>query len=241
MAAIALSEMAINETLAKGNYSTIEIAGINSPNNVTVSGKLEELRELEKQLSAKNIFFRLLDLDYAFHSCAMDPIQEFLQERLGVIKTAEANIDFVSTVTGDLANGKNLTAEYWWNNVRKPVRFASAIDVLIKRGSRIFVEIGPHTILQRYITECLDTDKTSGRVIGTLRRNDDSIARINDTVLKIHLLQQQPDLKIYFPQAGNFVPVPTYPCSMKIIHCQKRLKPMRLLSASACIRYLAGV
>ena len=209
MAAVGLSKVVIENYLA--GYKTIEIAGINSPNNITVSGDLKELEMLEKQLAAKNVFFRLLDLDYAFHSRAMDPIKEFFWENLGEITPTNSNINFVSTVSGDLLAGNALNSDYWWDNIRKPVRFADAINSLITTRSRIFVEIGPQAILQRYVTECLDAAEVSGRVLGTLRCDDDSVERINETALKVHLLEPKPELKTYFPQKGQFVSIPTYP------------------------------
>lgn len=210
MAAVGLGEPSVHEFLAAAGLP-IEVAGINSPNSVTLSGTLADLECLRERLEGQGVFFRLLDLDYAFHSRFMDPIRGTLLERLGGLAPGAGGIPLVSTVTGGVLEGTRLTADYWWDNVRQPVRFAAAIQTLIDNGCRVFVEIGPHAILQRYVGECLKVAETSGRVLSTLRRQDDGRARVEEAALRLHLLASVPDPQAYFPSAGRFVPLPNYP------------------------------
>ncbi len=58
-----------------------------------------------------------------------------------------------STVTGSLSDGTGLGAEYWWRNVREPVRFSGAIQAMIEDGLNTFVEIGPKPVLTSYLGE----------------------------------------------------------------------------------------
>jgi phthiocerol/phenolphthiocerol synthesis type-I polyketide synthase C len=214
MAAVGLSLSAAKEVIAEwgGGRLELEIAGINSPGNVTLSGSLEMLTLIQELLERRGVFFRLLDLDYAFHSREMDPIKENLSERLaGLAPSQSEYATFVSTVTGDVLDGTSLNAEYWWRNVREPVRFSDAVEKLAEIGCRVFVEIGPHAILQRYIGECLTVADIKGRVISTLRRNDDGLQKIVETALRVHLLAEHPDLKSYFPCTGGHVRLPNYP------------------------------
>lgn len=213
MAAIGLSADAMQNVLAElGSELDVTIAGINSPNNITLSGKLADLEHLQSQLAPKGVFFRLLDLDYAFHSRQMDPIKERLLESLAWLKAGSPNrIAFVSTVTGAVIDGAQLDADYWWRNVREPVRFADAMVTLADLGCRVFIEIGPHAILQRYIGECLADAEVKGRVLPSLHREGDGLDRIVETVLRAHLLAERPGLDIYFPQPGRHVQLPNYP------------------------------
>ncbi|MEQ9564803.1 MAG: type I polyketide synthase, partial [Pseudomonadales bacterium] len=50
----------------------VEIAGENSPKSVTLAGALPALQQLESAALQKDIFYRILDLDYAFHSKYME-------------------------------------------------------------------------------------------------------------------------------------------------------------------------
>ena len=213
MAAVGMSAEAVGQLIAElGNASDVEIAGINSPGNVTLSGSLEALQKIQSMVEMRGSFFRLLDLDYAFHSRQMGPARADLAQRLEGFKPAgQEKAVFVSTVTGDILDGAQLDAEYWWRNVREPVRFADAVGRLAKLGCRVFVEISPHAILQRYISECLTAAATKGRIIATLRRNDDGQERVTEAALRIQLLAEQPAWQSYFPQLGRQVRLPNYP------------------------------
>ena len=145
MGVAGLSEAAASELIAFENLDEIEIAGINSQDNVTLSGNLAALERLGSILEPRGVFFRLLDLDYAFHSRSMDPIKDGLVMRLAALAPVSTTVAaFVSTVTGGMLDGTALDASYWWHNVRHPVRFAQAMSELAARGCRVFVEIGPH-------------------------------------------------------------------------------------------------
>lgn len=144
----------------------VEIAGINSPHNVTLTGSLEGLEKIHAH--ADGAFFQLLDLDYAFHSRRMDGIREALCAELKDIVPQKATARFFSTVTGKECEGENLDASYWWNNVRQSVQFFPAVHKLCEEGYRLFVEIGPHAILQRYLRECLQNADTKGRIFSSL-------------------------------------------------------------------------
>ncbi len=174
MAAVGLSETAMKDALAElGDGLDVEIAGINSPDNVTISGSISDLERIGAHLEPRGVFFRLLDLDYAFHSRQMDPIEARLAESLADLSPVPScGATFVSTVTGGLLDGAVLDADYWWRNVRQPVRFAEAMAKLVDLGCRVFVEIGPHAILQRYIGECLKASDVQCRVLPSLRKDD---------------------------------------------------------------------
>ncbi|MFR2386396.1 MAG: acyltransferase domain-containing protein, partial [Bilophila wadsworthia] len=189
----------------------LEIAGINSPQNVTLSGELQALLQMRDYAAEHKIFFRLLDLDYAFHSRKMESVRDFLACALeGLLPSRETSALFVSTVTGRPLPGDALTGEYWWNNVREAVDFSSAVQELASRNFRIFVEIGPHAILQRYIREGLGAANTKGRILPSLLRGDDGIAHLRKLAAQLHLLTDKTNMQRLFPCAGNAVPLPSY-------------------------------
>jgi phthiocerol/phenolphthiocerol synthesis type-I polyketide synthase C len=211
MAAVSMSEADMAALLAGGAWPDLEIAGINSPGNLTLSGPLVQLQSLEGEVSARGVFFRLLDLDYAFHSNSMEPARDTLAASLaGFVPVNTGRIVFVSTVTGDCFVA-SLDAAYWWENVRQPVRFQQAVEYLLGLGCRTFVEIAPHAILQRYIKECLAGVLANGSILSSLRKNDDGIDRLQELTLRLHLLAERDTLQRFFPAVGRFVDLPSYP------------------------------
>lgn len=130
----------------------VEIAGWNAPDNFTLSGDVDEIDALKPLVKEAGGLFKRLPLAYAFHSSRMDPLENEVLATLSTLTPrATGNIQFVSSVTGEVTAGEGLTAGYWWRNVRMPVRFEAAIDALLAEGFTRFIEVGPHAILGGYI------------------------------------------------------------------------------------------
>ncbi|SEH03195.1 Alcohol dehydrogenase GroES-like domain-containing protein [Nonomuraea solani] len=168
MAAVGLAEGAARQVLAP--YPLLEIAAVNSDRDVTVSGPQESLRLLAQDLAAREVFFRELDVDYPFHSAAMDGAREALCTALADLRPSRARIPMVSTVTGDVLNGEELDAAYWWDNVRRPVRFAAAAERVLTDGFDVLVEVGPHPVLQSYLRRASGAARVRTAIVPTLRR-----------------------------------------------------------------------
>jgi acyl transferase domain-containing protein/NADPH:quinone reductase-like Zn-dependent oxidoreductase/acyl carrier protein len=150
--------------------SGVEVAAHNSSRGTTVAGPVDGIILLEAEAKREGWRFTRLDLDYAFHSAAMDPIRAQLATDLQGLAPIASPLPFFSTVTGAMLDGEALDAHYWWRNVREPVLFAEAARALVDDGIRIFVEIGPHAILGAYLTEALTGADKEGRVIASLAR-----------------------------------------------------------------------
>ena len=210
MAASALSadEAAV---LIQTTGCQVEIAGINSSNNVTLSGSLQDLEKIEKAEVARGTFFKLLDLDYAFHSREMDPIRETLAQSLqGLSAQPVTDAAYVSTVTGGQLAGNALGADYWWDNIRQPVQFEMAVAAMADLGCRVFVEIGPNAILQRYISETLSAKSVTSKVLPTLKRQAESADQLIEAALRVQLLAEPFAPWAWFPEPGQRVRLPNY-------------------------------
>jgi acyl transferase domain-containing protein/acyl carrier protein len=171
MAALALTQDRARELLAELG-SRVEIAAVNTAHSLTVSGPNREIERLETEARRRGLWFRPLDLEYAFHSEEMESIRADLLTNLSGLSSSRPSTRMVSTVTGAAVAGEILGPEHWWRNIRYPVRFAEAADRLIAEGYRIFVEIGPSAILQSYLRDALRAADVQGRVLMSLSRAD---------------------------------------------------------------------
>ncbi len=215
MAAVGLGVDAMRETLVRLNLEDkLEVAAINSPRSVTVSGSKAALDVLRDALFPQSTFYRELDLDYAFHSRLMDPIREGLVEGLTDLCCAPTtDSTFYSTVTGAPHAVQALDADYWWRNVREPVQFGPTISRMAADGYGVFLEIGPNAILRRYIDEALQADKDVGHTVATARRNTDDLPTIVGAALRIALLGIPVNASSYFHADDTWrqVQLPNYP------------------------------
>ncbi|GAA1985928.1 type I polyketide synthase [Kitasatospora viridis] len=204
MAAVGLPAVQAHEELLRFD-GALEIAGINSDRDVTVAGSADVLAVWGAELAGRGVFFRELDLDYAFHSKTMDPIEEPLRTALAGLAPAAARVPFVSTVTGTVLDGQDLDAEYWWRNVREPVRFAEAAACIAAEHTDIVVEIGPHPVLRPYLR------RTSATCVPTLHRDGDGPRESAAAVAALLASRSTADWQLHFPRPGRVVDLPAYP------------------------------
>ena len=169
--AAALSETEARELIAAGDHP-VELASINSPTCVTFAGRRDALKSLARELRAAKRWRRLLEIPHAFHSAAMEPLRERLLEALGTVSQRHPAIPMLSTVTGRPLEGEALDADYWWQNIRRPVQFAAACELALRDGHQVFLEIGPHPILAGCITQCADESDHVVNLFASLRRDD---------------------------------------------------------------------
>ena len=213
MLAVGLSETEARDLLL--DYENlVAIAAINSPNSVTLAGNGATLESIQKEQKARGVFARFLEVSVPYHSPAMEPLKEELYESLQDLKLRPAKVPFYSTILAKQMEGSELTADYWWKNVRNSVLFQATIEQLAEVGHHTFLEIGPHPALSRSIIECLHTKK--GTVIPSLRRKnkDESVlderALLLNSLGKLYVCGYAVDWTKQYPE-GQVVRLPSYP------------------------------
>ena len=150
MLAVGLSVEEIRPKI-NGLENELAIAAINGPSSLTLSGSEAAINRLFDQLSAAGVFCRKLKVEYAFHSSQMDAVRDELLRSLSGIKPKANHTELISTVTGKAIDGRELTNEYWWKNVRCSVLFLSAMTELAaepRPWQRIFWDLANCTISQ---------------------------------------------------------------------------------------------
>ena len=149
----------------------LEIGAENGPRAVTVAGPEPLLKKLGEIAEARRWSYLVLDLDYAFHSAAMDPVAGALVRELADMKIHPAQARMISTVTTTTLDDAGCTPDYWWHNLRDRVRFRGAVHTA-SAGARLFIEIGGTPILQSYIRETLQAAGSEARMVVTLSKRD---------------------------------------------------------------------
>ena len=212
MTAVAAGEAVVSQILREIQpEDSVVIAGINSARGITLAGSDSALSMVEGILVERKINFKRLDLDYAFHSAAMNPIESGIYRAFAALVPSAQKIPFVSSVTGDQLSGTLLGAYYWWQNIRNPVQFEKSIASIRHLGAGILVEIGPHPVLRSYLNDNFKNAEAPARVLGTGVRGDDSPSRAWSTVAQAMLAGAPVDLKHFFPDTAPFIALPNYP------------------------------
>jgi amino acid adenylation domain-containing protein len=166
MLAVRASEDRIRELLP----ATLDLAAVNAPQSVTVSGPAAEIDAFAEALAGKGIAARRLVTSHGFHSRAMDQVPGELRAALPSLAAAPPRLPWISSFTGKLVTAENLAAWDWPRQAREPVRFAEAIRTAntTLAGDAIFLEVGPSPNLQGAIRQTLAGSLDAGRVLASL-------------------------------------------------------------------------
>jgi acyl transferase domain-containing protein/NADPH:quinone reductase-like Zn-dependent oxidoreductase/acyl carrier protein/short-subunit dehydrogenase len=170
MAAVVLTEEAATAFAKTHGLANIGIAAINAPTSVTISGPVEEIQAFKDAARKSQIVAHILDINYPFHHPIIDTARDAFLSDLPTIEPESGVCTFISTVTGDVHDGRGLDADYWWRNVRDPVLFKAAAEAAIEMGCNLFIEISPRSILSNYVSEIAKSVSQPAVVIGTLQR-----------------------------------------------------------------------
>ncbi|MGQ0777110.1 MAG: SDR family NAD(P)-dependent oxidoreductase [Pseudonocardiales bacterium] len=213
MAAVGVSTADAERRLgALGYTDRLVVAGVNSARDVTVAGDAEALAAFGIVLREQGVFFRDLGLNYAFHSPAMDALCDPLMAGLSGLVPASSRIPLISTVTGGGVDGGDLDAGYWWRNVRQPVRFWAAVDVLTgAQGCDVLVEIGPHPVLGSYLRRAATDRPHPIAIVPTMTRTTAGRGALDTAQAQLLAAGADLDWSVFFPRRGRVIALPAYP------------------------------
>ncbi|MEV8091740.1 SDR family NAD(P)-dependent oxidoreductase, partial [Streptomyces nigra] len=187
----------------------LQLAAVNGPSFVVVSGEITALDELFAELTAEGVPARRIAVDYASHSPYVETLRNALLEALAPVRPTAAGIAFYSTVTGGTLDTTELTADYWYRNLRGTVRFAEATQALLTDGFRVFVESSAHPVLTSSVQDSCEAADVDAATLGSLRRDAGGLDRFALSLAEAHVRGVPVDWTPFLPGAGT-VDLPTY-------------------------------
>ncbi|MCX5381017.1 type I polyketide synthase [Streptomyces sp. NBC_00091] len=160
----------------------LSIAGINGPRAVTVAGEVAPLEELVAALEAEGVRAKIVPSTVASHCAQVDRLKERILDLLGFVEPRTGSVPLYSTVTGEVLEGPELTAAYWYENCRRPVSFEPVVRSLLAEGFRAFVESSAHPVLTYGLVETAEAAGAEILATGTLRRGEGGLARFTTSL-----------------------------------------------------------
>lgn len=141
--------------------SPLQIACVNSPTSITLSGRRTYIQALSVDLLQHGIFHRILPVNIAYHSDFMKLISEHYKFTLHGIfaKDSPTGTRMFSTVTGREISGTELDNSYWARNMVSQVQYAAALEAMVtaapENSPDLIVEISPRSQLQTPTTDTI--------------------------------------------------------------------------------------
>lgn len=191
----------------------VSIASINTKKNCVVSGSTESISALEKKLDESRIGHRRLDVNYAYHSESIDLLKKRFEEIAGRIKFNSPEIMFVSGVSGKrISDEEVMKPDYWFRQMREPVRFSESLEWLEKSNFKVFAEIGAGQILTPMVRQNTGKNVTAVSISGI--ENDAQKDRENFLKALGKLWQRGHTIiwrEFYKDKKRKRIALPTYP------------------------------
>lgn len=150
MMAVLASAEKVNQAL-QASASQLCIAGYNGKTNTVVSGPSNELIRFGGYLDQQGLAYVELKVDRAFHSPLMAPMLEEFAAIAHSINYQSPTKTIISTKTGKLIDNEIAGADYWVDQISKPVLFTEALAELQAQEANLALEIGPQNVLTKLL------------------------------------------------------------------------------------------
>lgn len=209
MAAVLADEETVRYYTQQTN-GLVDIAAINTPKAVTISGEKNAVAALVEAMKEVKIKSVPLTVSHAFHSHLMDPILERFMQEVAKISFRNPQIPVISNVTGQELTLEDLTPQYFARHLRGAVRFADDVQYLSEElGIQLFIECGPTPTL---IGLAAKTISTEGNVFITSVKKDADNQKIQIQALQqlFHTSVKLSWNSLYTRQSLRKISLPTY-------------------------------
>jgi acyl transferase domain-containing protein len=193
-------------------WGGLSIAVVNAPTSTVVAGDVVELERFVAGCEAEGVRARRLDFGYASHSVFVEPVRVQLEEALAGIRPQTGSVPFYSTVQAEPVDTASLDAEYWFRNLRQPVRFQETVERLLADGFGVFIECGAHPVLTPAVQETAEAAGREVCAVGSLRRQDGGLDRFLTSAAEAFV--QGVDVTwptLYEGTDAHTIDLPTYP------------------------------
>ncbi|MFN8470356.1 MAG: beta-ketoacyl synthase N-terminal-like domain-containing protein, partial [Caldilineaceae bacterium] len=155
MTAIAHPAAAVAELLAQWNTGVV-IANHNTPDQVVISGIEAAVAACEERLRQAGIRHQRLPVATAFHSTVVRPATAPFHAYLSHVPVHAPGVPVYANSTASVYSSvPEAVRETLADQIALPVLFAEQVEAMYVAGARIFVEVGPGTVLTNLVKSCL--------------------------------------------------------------------------------------
>jgi acyl transferase domain-containing protein/acyl carrier protein len=212
MMAVLASAEKVNQAL-QASASQLCIAGYNGKTNTVVSGSSNELIRFGGYLDQQGLAYVELKVDRAFHSPLMAPMLSEFADIARSINYHAPTKTIISTKTGKLIGNEIACADYWLDQVSKPVLFTQALAELQAQEVNLALEVGPQNVLTKLLQReyAGDTIQAVSSING-----QDSGAELLHTLAALYQMGLNINWQNYYQGfKGRYLNLPGYPFTRK--------------------------
>jgi len=126
-----------------------ELAAVNFSSHFVVSARRAELETIEAALRKRNIGYQRLPVSVPFHSQWIDSAKAPFASFMRSIRRRQGRLPLACC--DQTAILTELSDDYFWNVVRRPIRFRETTAGLEQQGARRYIDLGPSGTLATFL------------------------------------------------------------------------------------------
>jgi|SRR5215510_7464128 len=126
-----------------------ELAAVNFSSHFVVSARPAALAEIEAGLKRHGVGFQRLPVSFPFHSQWIDSAQASFVSFMRSIPRTQGRLPLVCCAEAAILS--DLSDDYFWNVVRRPIRFRDTVARLEQLGARRYIDVGPAGTLATFV------------------------------------------------------------------------------------------
>ncbi len=133
------------------------IANYNSPLQTVISGSRDRVAQVVERINASGTLARMLPVAGAFHSTLVASAQAALAEAINSVDVYSTKIPVYSNASArPYAIEPEAIRQQLVDHLISPVNFIGQIESMYEAGMRVFLELGPRSILTNLTRQILD-------------------------------------------------------------------------------------
>ncbi|MEU8878289.1 SDR family NAD(P)-dependent oxidoreductase, partial [Streptomyces javensis] len=202
----------VARSLLADTPGAVDIAAVNGPASVVVSGDQDAVAAVERICAAQGHRTKRLRVSHAFHSAHMDGMLDEFRAIAAGLSYAPPAVPIVSNVTGELATaGQLCSPDYWAEHARRTVRFLDGVTTLHAQDVTTFLELGPDGVLTAMAQEALGDGADPAMFVPTLHgEHSDPVAAVA-ALARLHVRGAPVDWTALLPGTSwRRLDLPTY-------------------------------
>jgi acyl transferase domain-containing protein/acyl carrier protein len=138
-------------------FGQVVIANHNSPSQSVISGPSQAINEVMDNLNKAGILARLLPVAGAFHSPLVASAQDGMEAHLA---TAELRLPaipvYANATASPYAAEPDAIRQQLSHHLTSPVNYLGQIEAIYEAGARVFIELGPKSVLTKLVAQILE-------------------------------------------------------------------------------------
>ncbi|MCS4492054.1 polyketide synthase Pks13 [Corynebacterium sp. ES2715-CONJ3] len=195
-------------------FAAIEPAVYAAPGMNTIGGPRDAVIKLVDLRQEEGKFARLLNVNAAGHTSAVDPILGELAAEISAINPRPLTIPLFSSVErGEVFEAGQIVhdADYFVRCTRQPVYFQAACEQAFAHGHRMLVEISPHPVSAiPLMNTAFNVNKPDAQLLFCLKRKEDPALTLSDLLAKLYAAGAPIDFRALYGD-GPLIPAPGMP------------------------------